>query len=731
MSRPHSSVLQWLQRRFSWLVPADSSHVVVECAAALFLLIEAAALLWFWHSIPVAAQVILWLQWLAVLIGLRVGGFFLLFGPVLYYDLVRAARRRRQIILRCVYAFLLLFLICWVYMMWVMDRPGGQLTAQQMPLFASSFFYMFMVVQFVAVVILTPAYTAGAIAEEKDRKTLEFMLATDLRNREIVLSKLASRLANLTLLLLTGVPILSALQFFGGVDPNLTIAGFAATVLTMCSLAGLGIFCSVHARKPRDAISLTFLAFGAYLIVSTFAWVGVYIVSRMGVTLTPSWIPATLPQDLAEWLAAGNIIVALIRLAETVNMGGGTVDKVLPELLAGYAIFHGLVAIGMPLWATARLRSVAMSEHETRPRKKKMAALPTRVIRRPRVGRYPMLWKEVFAEPGMRLLWLGRIAVALVVLGSFAPAILIFYFTIIDPPGGQVPSLKNLGEGMMVWVRGVGPVAASLTLLAVGIRAAGSISGERDKHTFDELLTSPLTSQAILFAKWFGSITSVRAGWLWLALLWGLAVLTGGMNPFAVVPLVAAWLAYAAVFAGIGVWFSMTCSTSLRSTLWTLSTILLVSAGHWIVMALFVYTPLAALGGRSRVINDLTQWLMDLEIGQTPPLVFGFLAFRLEDFEIANRYFTEWYAKVIGCCLWGILLWGGAAGVVYLVASLRFRALTNRQAVLQPEVRLPRTRSAPRQRPGLANEERLDVLPAESGNGDAQGVREKVGEPPA
>jgi ABC-type transport system involved in multi-copper enzyme maturation permease subunit len=728
MSRPNSSVLQWVQRRFSWLVPADSGHVVVECVAALLLLVEATALLWFWQSIPPAVQVILWMQWLAMLVGLRLGGFFLLFGPVLYYDLVRAGRRRRQILIRCVYAFLLLFLICWVYLMWVMDRPGGQLTAQQMPMFASSFFYMFMVVQFVAVVILTPAYTAGAIAEEKDRKTLEFILATDLRNREIVLSKLASRLANLTLLLLTGVPILSALQFFGGVDPNLTVAGFAATALTMCSLAGLGIFCSVHARKPRDAISLTFLAYGAYLIVSTFAYIGVFIISKMGVTLTPSWIPGTLPQDLAEWLAAGNIIVALIRLAETVNMGGGTVDKVLPELLGGYAIFHGLVAVGMPLWATARLRSVAMSEHESKPRKRRNPALPTRVIRRPRIGRYPMLWKEIFAEPGMRLHWLGRIAVALLVLGSFAPAFLIFYFTILDPPAGQVPSFKYLNEGMNIWARMAGPVAGSLTLLAVAIRAAGTISGERDKHTFDELLTSPLTSQAILFAKWLGSITSVRWGWAWLLLIWGAALVTGGINPIAPLLLVPAWLAYAAVFAGIGVWFSMTCSTSLRSTLWTLSTVLLVSAGHWLIMALFVYAPLAALGGRSRVISDLTEWLADLELGQTPPVALGILAFHLEDFD--QPYNRDFFTRIFGCCLWGIVVWAGAAVVLYVVAGLRFRVLTNRQAVLQPEVQLARSGRPRAKRPKPANEERLDVLPAESTNGAASVKGETVGEPP-
>jgi ABC-type transport system involved in multi-copper enzyme maturation permease subunit len=736
MSRPHSSVLGWLGRRFSGLVPAGSGPVVVECLAGLLLLVEAVALVLYWHSIPPALEVLLWVQWLAVLVGLRVRGFFLLFGPVLYYDLVRAARRPRQIILRCVYAFLLLFLICWIYLMWVMDRPGGEVSAQQMTVFASSFFYMFISVQFIAVVILTPAFTAGAIAEEKDRKTLEFILATDLRNREIVLSKLASRFANLTLLLLTGVPILSALQFFGGVDPNLTIAGFAATVLTMASLAGLGIFCSVQARKPRDAIALTYLTAAAYLILSTFAYFGTFIAGKAGVVLTPSWISATLPQELAEWFAAGNIIVALVRLVETVGPSGGTVDKVLPELLTGYAVFHGLVAVVMPLWATARLRSVAMSEHESKPRKSRNPTLPTRVLRRPRVGSHPMLWKEIFAEPGMRLHWLGRIAVALVVLGSFAPAFLIFYFTILDPPGGGASSFQHLSEGMNIWVRIVGPVAGSLTLLAVGVRAAGSITGERDKHTLDELLTSPLTSQAILFAKWLGSIVSVRAGWVWLGLIWGAALLTAGMNPLALPPLVAAWVVYAAVFAGIGVWFSMTCSTSFRSTLWTLATILLVSGGHWLIMALFVYAPLAALGGRSRVVNELAEWLADLEVGQTPPVVFGFLAFRLEDFD--QPYNRQIFTRIFGCCLWGIVIWGGAAVALYALGSLRFRVLTNRQGLLHPEVRMPRRAAAVKPKPAEeerldvlpAEEERLDVLPAETANGAAPVVSEKVGEPP-
>src|SRR5687767_5130981 len=113
------------------------------------------------------------------------------FGPILFYDLIRLARRGRYFLVRCCYA-LLLFLILYVVYIQFMDdtirrmqnRPAGPAArAAEMAEFAEWFFYTFMVVQFGCVFLLTPAYTAGAISEEKERKTLEFLLATDLVNR--------------------------------------------------------------------------------------------------------------------------------------------------------------------------------------------------------------------------------------------------------------------------------------------------------------------------------------------------------------------------------------------------------------------------------------------------------------------------------------------------------------------------------------------------------------------
>ena len=66
--------------------------------------------------------------------------------------------------------------------------------------------------------LLTPAYVAPAIAEEKERRTLEYLFTSDLRNREIVLGKLAVRLGHIVLYILAGLPILCLTMRFGGVS---------------------------------------------------------------------------------------------------------------------------------------------------------------------------------------------------------------------------------------------------------------------------------------------------------------------------------------------------------------------------------------------------------------------------------------------------------------------------------------------------------------------------------
>jgi hypothetical protein len=103
---------------------------------------------------------------------------------------------------------------------------------------------------------------------------------------------------------------------------------------------------------------------------------------------------------------------------------GDHLDAVLPAHLATYALFHGAIALLAPLWAVLRLRLIAVKE-TGEPARRKVPLL--RLGRRPRLGKYPMIWKEVFADRGLRMHWLGQLVVVLLVLASFVPVVVIAY----------------------------------------------------------------------------------------------------------------------------------------------------------------------------------------------------------------------------------------------------------------------------------------------------------------
>src|SRR5207245_9364422 len=169
----------------------------------------------------------------------------------------------------------------------------------------------------------------------------------------------------------------------------------------------------------------------------------------------------------------------------------------------------------------------------------------------------------------------------LIVLSSFLPAVSVGYQYSLDSMGFF--TWGNLGIAINQWVRRAGTIVALLTLLGVGVRAAGTISGERDKQTFDNLLTCPVRSQTILFAKWLGSILGVRWAWLWLCLIWCLGFLTGGVEFYILPWVLFAWFVYACFVASLGMWFSTKLPTSQRATIWTLITLSVLFGGHLVV----------------------------------------------------------------------------------------------------------------------------------------------------
>src|SRR5262245_140091 len=134
---------------------------------------------------------------------------------VFFLDLRRAARRGWPTVLRVVYGLALLTALGGLYMRLFPDALAfepGVLTRttgpSQLARFAIQFAAICATMQLGAVLLLAPAATAGAVAEERQRGTLDLLLTSDLSDTEIVVGKLAARTLHLFALLLTGLPVL-------------------------------------------------------------------------------------------------------------------------------------------------------------------------------------------------------------------------------------------------------------------------------------------------------------------------------------------------------------------------------------------------------------------------------------------------------------------------------------------------------------------------------------------
>jgi ABC-type transport system involved in multi-copper enzyme maturation permease subunit len=718
-------------------------------------------------------------------------GWLKLFGPVLFYDMITTARRSRYVVIRLLYAAILLAILCFMYVI-ASERNGALRDGFTIALFmfcmfilltgfaaqiillmfietrvlrvllagllgvtvllfvlgafffnldnqqnnprdvqqhaaqmAENFFSMFMIVQLALVVLLTPAYVAGAISEEKDRKTMEFMLATDLHNREIILSKLLSRLSNMTLFLLTGLPILSVLQFLGGVDTHLMFAGFAATGLTMLGIGSLSILFSTLFQKPRDSIGATYMVLITYIAIGTFAFS--LTEARATIMTEKLWDSADAPTlgDASAFLNAGNPLTAVIEIAMAINgvprpRGGPvTLAGTLPGLMERYTWFHVPMSLICILWSIARLRAIALSHGERQTqsflgvfqnirdllaRKPKPAAAPVAAttvgttlpaaesnaptpppvswwdrFREP-VGEAPMLWKELHIEGRSSRSWLVLFAGILLVLLTLGTGVYVVGQHTWDALFNPWRNRQSLVEDMNIWFRIAGSGVATLMLLMVAVRASTSITTERERDTFDALVATPLSAETILTSKLVGSMLSMRIGWMWFASMLALGIFTGGVHLLAVPIVVTAWFVYAVFFSMIGLWFSMACTTSMRATVYTVLTSLFLGGGHWIVMGMCCFAPLSLL--RFDHPGDFPEYIAKFEVGMTPPVVLGICAYSWIDLERNFRNHSE-FGQMMIFSLIGLFLWAMACLVIwYGVLIPKFKEIMRREELI-------------------------------------------------
>jgi ABC-type transport system involved in multi-copper enzyme maturation permease subunit len=497
-----------------------------------------------------------------------------LVGPLFFYDVVRLARRGRGTALRFVYGLALLVALGVIYAqrfpghdLLSLSGHGPWISLHDQARFAQTFTTTLLLLQNVAVLVLTPAYLAGAIAEEKEKRTLALLLTTQLSDREIVLGKMLGRLVHIGAVLLVGLPVLSLAQLWGGVDVSMLLAGSAVTLLTLLSVGGVCLFCSAMADTVLGA------TVGAYAVTALLGFG--CLCQASGFAFSPISFIVALDARMADAGSAGQAAFP-----------GGAAPSAL-EMLGLYASVHGLLALCGVAAAVAQLRPAdelplgllppfPLAPEENAPPRRRPS--PTELAEAlgtyspsPPVGDDGLFWKEVLQGTGPEApkLWhelrfpTGLALVVIATLWGTVGSLLWF------PNSDGSDGVHNID-----WPHAVGGLNAALqvgtTLLltaacvVAGFRAAGCVSRERDRRTLDGLLTLPLTRAAVLRAKWLGCVLRIRYVFYYLVWVWLVGIFTGALHPLALPPLVLTTAAHVAFVVSLGVLVSL----AARSTLW-------------------------------------------------------------------------------------------------------------------------------------------------------------------
>ncbi len=198
----------------------------------------------------------------------------MLIGPVFTREVVTAPRRARLYVSRAAYTSALLVLVCTAWLL----VTGTQLVRNlgDMARFGAMLFQILAPLQLALVVFFSALLAAAAVAQEKDRRTLDLLLLTNLTNSELVLGKLLASLLNVLVMLAASLPLFMLCALFGGVAFAQIARVFAVTVATAIAAGSIGSLVALWREKTFQTLALTalllvfWLAAGEALAVERF-----------------------------------------------------------------------------------------------------------------------------------------------------------------------------------------------------------------------------------------------------------------------------------------------------------------------------------------------------------------------------------------------------------------------------------------------------------------------------
>lgn len=283
-------------------------------------------------------------------------------NPILLRVVESGGKRTRDLIIRCVYLGILVLLVLFS----LGNVETGDIA--KLSFQSTAIFNQLSVLQLILVALLAPIFTAGAITQEKDSQTYDILLATPLTNGQIVFGSLFSRLFFVFALLLSGIPIFSITQVFGGVaiaDIVMSVLIAAATALVTGALA-------IAIATFKIGTGRTIFSFYLFNVLYL---VGLLLIDRLDAVRLPLDAAVSLPSDakVIGWVTPFHPFLALNTVLDPIHYVTPTLSQLPPALRAWpmswmythpagfYITLQTLLSFVLVLPSTLLLRKMAQS----------------------------------------------------------------------------------------------------------------------------------------------------------------------------------------------------------------------------------------------------------------------------------------------------------------------------------------------------------------------------------
>ncbi|MDR1958094.1 MAG: ABC transporter permease subunit [Planctomycetaceae bacterium] len=415
----------------------------------------------------------------------------MIIGPAFYREVTVAPRQPKLFIFRSLYGGVILLLICTAWLV----VTGTQLVRDtgDFARFGGLLFQLLAPLQLVILLFSSAILAAGAVAQEKDRKTLVLLLLTRMTNAELVFGKLLASLLSVLILLLTSLPLFMVMTLLGGISYAQVIRVLVVTLWSLFVCGSLGSCMALWRDKTFQALAATILIIVAWLGFWEAVHFG-YFGKTWGMLSTNQLAMAMSPWQAIQ-LAAQPTFTAASGLFWSIS-GFLTVFTLLGILINGIAILM------VRVWNPSRETRLTSMEEDTWRKEEKSSRLPQPVhvisaasgkVRH--VWNNPIAWREICTHAYGRKTLVLRFAYILL----FFCAAWMIHSTVHSNAEWTLSQFAAPYLPLLI-----------LSLILVNAQAVTSLTSERDGGTFVLLLASDISPKEFVYGKLGGTFYNMK-----------------------------------------------------------------------------------------------------------------------------------------------------------------------------------------------------------------------------